>query len=175
MLGWFRRTLRHAARPSPIHRGAPGVTGFTLIELVCVVVVLAIIAALTVPVWGRSIRRFRAERYAAAVTELLRYAQAHAITRHSTVRVTLDAPSGRVELAVERQGGEDPAPLRSRWGRPLIPPPDVKVSAAPETSTQFRPDGSSIGWELRVVSPGSPPSQITVDPLTGAVSWSAVP
>jgi general secretion pathway protein H len=79
--------------------------GFTLLEVVCVMAILAIVAAITVPALPRGTSRARLQSYALATAALLKADHNAAIRRHTQIATEVDAPSrfirsGATERAV---------------------------------------------------------------------------
>jgi type IV fimbrial biogenesis protein FimU len=65
--------------------------GFTLIELIVVVVIVGIFAAMAMPMFSSSLHRSNVNSAANELYDLLQYARAEAVTRGTTV--TIQAPS----------------------------------------------------------------------------------
>lgn len=98
--------MRTAAATGCPHRplAVAGASGFTLLEVLIVVVVLGVLAGLAYP-------RFTANTYAAAsfldqTAAALRYAQRYAVATGCAVEVELDAGSETLSLS-RRSGGDD--------------------------------------------------------------------
>lgn len=69
--------------------------GFTLLEVVCVVAILAILAAVVMPVFPRGTSRARLEAYALATAALLKADHVSALRRHTEITTEVNA-MGRV-------------------------------------------------------------------------------
>ena len=65
-------------------------TGFTLIELICVMAIMLILGSIAIPRFGNSIARHRAERAAHRIAADLALAQKHARTTSAAQTVTFD-------------------------------------------------------------------------------------
>ena len=70
--------------------------GFTLLEVVCVVAIISIFAAIIVPAIPRGTSRARIEAFALEAASLLRADRNAAIRRRTEIAVVVDAPSRSV-------------------------------------------------------------------------------
>jgi len=134
-----------------------GELGFTLLEMVCVLAILAILAAIVVPALPRSTSRASLESHAIAIAALLKSDRDAAIRRDTQIVTKVDAASRLV-----RAGASD---------RLVVVPNDVAFDAllaarcakhATGTNIHFFPSGmscggvialtrSGFGYEIRVV------------------------
>ena len=81
-----------------------GEGGFTLIEVVCVLAIIALVAAILLPEIPRGTSRSRMEAYALEIATVLKTDRNAAIRRHATVATEIDAigrsvQSGRLRRA----------------------------------------------------------------------------
>ena len=146
-----------------VRRGA----GYTLIELVLVVAVLAVASLVAAPAVGRAVDGMRVRTEVAGVASLLRWARQEAVTRGQAREVTLDA-EGQA-LLVRRPGGEAAERVEKR--RPLSSL--VHVVPAPgsvQPPITFTPRGRSSGGTVRLETVGPRVYLVTVDALTGRVT-----
>jgi prepilin-type N-terminal cleavage/methylation domain-containing protein len=133
-------------------------SGFTLLELVVTLVVLALAVAVVGPTIGRSTDTIRTRAEVARFSALLRHAREQAITTRRTHELIVDPTAHRVTL---RSGDE------VRQTRSL--PEHLSVQADPVALTvRFEPHGTSSGGVFRVAS-GTARYLVTVDALTGRV------
>jgi general secretion pathway protein H len=142
--------------------GPAGARGFTLLELLVTLAVLALAVGLTLPLLGRSTETIRARAEVAAFSALLRHARERAITTRQAHAVVIEPAQHRVVL---RAGGPegDVHEVRGLPDRLTIvahPPPALTV--------RFEPQGASSGGDFRITS-GSVVYRVTVDALTGRV------
>jgi len=137
-----------------------GARGFTLIELIVTLLVIAVAVGLVAPTIGRSTEAVRARAEVAGFSATLRHAREQAITTRQlhTVQVNL------VERNLTVVAGEDEV----RWTRAF--PARLKVQAlTPAALTiRFHPQGTSSGSDLRLTS-GAVIYRVTVDAVTGRV------
>ena len=130
--------------------------GFTLIELVVTLLVLAIAVAVVTPTIGRSTENLRARAQVARLTAMLRHAREQAITTRRTHALVVDH-----RLTI--MAGEDVTATRTL-------PADVMIEAfpPPALTVRFEPYGVSNGGDFRVQS-GPVRYRVVVDGLTGRV------
>ncbi len=135
-------------------------------ELVVVLAVLAVAAAVVAPGVGRTAEGVRARAEVGAVAGFLRSAREQAVTRQQPLEVVIDSEAH--VLVVRRAGreGEAAAVHASRAISPL-----VRIAADPAAPrVRFLPHGMSSGGRFTVEAPGARAYVITVDALTGRVS-----
>jgi prepilin-type N-terminal cleavage/methylation domain-containing protein len=116
ILGEFK--MRRQRSPQP---------GFTLIELICVMLIIAIMAALIAP----SFTKFGASRgldnAGRRVVALAQYARAQAISQAKTYRLNFDESSGKFWLTVDDDGSGVFTPPANDWGQSFSMPPGVSI------------------------------------------------
>ena len=137
-----------------------GLQGFTLIELVVTMLVLALAAAVVAPPVGRTVESLRLRGEVAAVTSFLRAARERAITRRDAVEVVVEADGRALVL---RHGTDSEAVRRLSALRIDVDPP----GAPPLT---FLPYGATTGGRFRLEAPGAVVYTVTVEPFTGRVA-----
>jgi prepilin-type N-terminal cleavage/methylation domain-containing protein len=136
--------------------------GCTLIELVVVLAVLAIAAAVVGPAVDRTVDGVRVRAEVAAFAGFLRAAREQAVARQVAYEVVLE-PEPRA-LQLRRPGAEDgPAHARRTFSAAL------RIEAATPRVT-FWPHGMSSGARFAIDAPGPRRYVITVDALTGRVA-----
>ena len=142
--------------------------GFTLIEAVCALAVIALLAAIVLPAIPHATTRTRLSGYAVEIAALLKGDRNAAIRRNATIATTLNAErrfvrSGAAEAAVEI-------------------PEDVSFSAVVAqrcggrrtgSTIDFFPTGASCGGAIAITRQGFG-YQIRVNWLTGAVDVVAI-
>jgi type II secretion system protein H len=97
-LGKQTRRPQSAFRPSTPLRAGNRKSGFTLIELMLVVVIMMLAAALAVPSFIRSYRGAKLRTSARAVVMSHRYARAMAVLKQIDVAVLYDAKKNTIEV-----------------------------------------------------------------------------
>jgi general secretion pathway protein H len=141
------------------------VRGYSLMELVMVLAVLAVAAAVVAPAVGRTADGVKVRAEVGAVAAFLRSAREQAITRQQALEVILD-PEARV-LLLRRAGRDEAAAVQaSRALSPLL-----RIEADPASpQVTFFPHGMSSGARFAIDAPGPRAYVITVDALTGRVT-----
>ncbi|MBI4638374.1 MAG: GspH/FimT family pseudopilin [Candidatus Rokubacteria bacterium] len=134
--------------------------GFTLLELIVTLFVLALAVGLSAPAIGRSAQAIRARAEVAGFAAVFRRARAEAVTTQRAHAVVVDPAARRVTVVA----GADEV----RQTRTLSPDMTVVASPPPALSVRFEPQGVSSGGEFHVSS-GTIRYRVTIDPLTGRV------
>jgi general secretion pathway protein H len=136
-----------------------GAPGFTLLELLVTLAVLAVALAVVGPSIGRTTDTIRARAEVARFSALLRHTREQAITSRRAHTLVVDLSAHRVNIVA----GDE-----VRESRPL--PDHLHIEAEPPAglAVRFEPQGTSNGGAFRVISAGVR-YQVTVDPLTGRV------
>ena len=136
--------------------------GFTLIEVVVVMMVVGLAAAVVVPGVGRGVDAFRARAEVSGFSAFLRYAREQAVTRRVSQEVRID-PEARVIL-LTAAGSE-----RARASRRIGQGVRIDATGASGLVVKFLPEGRSSGGAFRIEGPGGRVYTVTVDALTGRV------
>lgn len=141
--------------------------GFTLIELVVALFVLALAAAVVTPPVGRGIETLRVRSEVAGVASFLRAARERAITRRDALEVAVEADGHALVLRARDGGASGAAGVRAIRRLPST----VRVAADPPTAPPpgFLAHGASTGGAFRLEAPGAV-YNVTVEPFTGRVT-----
>lgn len=138
---------------------------YTLIEVVVVLAVLAVAAAVVAPTVGRAADGVKARAEVAAVAAFLRSAREQAVSRRQPYEVVLE-PEARALLL--RPAGRD-GDGRVQARRHLSPLLHVEAEPPAASRVVFWPQGMATGARFRVEAPGPRVYLIAVDALTGRV------
>jgi prepilin-type N-terminal cleavage/methylation domain-containing protein len=139
-----------------------GARGFTLLELVVTLSVLALAVGLAVPTIARSTDAVRARADAAGFSALLRHARERAIVTRTPQAVVVDPVARRVSVLAGGPEGE------VRETRTLPARVSVEAEPPPALVVRFEPQGGGSGGDFRLTS-GGIVHRVTVDALTGRV------
>ena len=154
-----RQPTLSAARAETVR----GERGFALIEMLCVLAIIGMLAAIVLPAIPRSTTRAKLESYAVATAALLKSDRSAALRRQIQVATQVDAASRSI-----RSGAT---------GRIIRLPNDVVVDAILASrcadriagrSIDFFPSGMSCGGVIAMSRPGMG-VEVRVNWLTGGV------
>jgi general secretion pathway protein H len=141
----------------------PAESGFTLLETICVLAVIAMLAAIVLPAIPHATSRTALEAYALKTAALLRSDRNAAIRNGSTVQTELNKSSGTI-----RSGAS---------GQVLQLPGDVTFNAIVATqcgghangpAIEFLPSGMSCGGTIFLSRPGTG-FEVRITWLTGGI------
>jgi general secretion pathway protein H len=137
--------------------------GVVLLEIVCVLAIIGLLAAILLPAIPRATSRARLEAYAVQVASLITLDRNAAIRRRTQIRTQVDAPSRVV--------------VSGATGQQVRLPDDVVISALVAARCGDRPSGGMIiffasgmscGGVIALARPGSG-YQVRINWLTGGV------
>jgi general secretion pathway protein H len=134
--------------------------GFTLLELIVTLVVLAVAVGLVAPTIGRSTENLRTRAEVAGFSATFRHAREQAITTRQPYAVVVD-PTSRL-LTVTTRDDE------VRWTRTLSSHVEVRAETPAALTVHFEPQGTSSGGAFHVSS-GKTSYRVTIDAVTGRV------
>jgi type II secretion system protein H len=129
--------------PSP-HRPHTSRQGFTLVELILVLAVLAVVTAIAAPTLGRSLRDRHLKQEGLRLLALIELGRSEAISQGVPIIVWFDASEGT--FGIEPKQGFDAEPAATRdfklgddvWFDALT---GARGAASNETTIEFAPDG----------------------------------
>ncbi|MBN1571095.1 MAG: prepilin-type N-terminal cleavage/methylation domain-containing protein [Acidobacteria bacterium] len=142
------------------------IQGFTLLELLIVVLVVALVLAVSYPSLSRGSASIHLRTTGRDVLNTFRFAREKAVTEQIGMKVTVDRENQRLVLANELGDGS----------RTYAMPSDVKIHRIalggreiPEgpVGVRFLPNGSSDAVELLLKSKTDSLLRIISDPITG--------
>jgi general secretion pathway protein H len=156
---------RHRSRGLwvPAYAGTTGERGFALIEMLCVLAIIGLLAAIILPAIPRATSRAKLESYAVETAALLKADRTAALRRQIQVTTQVDAETRSIRSGVT--------------GRVIRFPADVAIDAYLASrcadrnagrSIDFFPSGMSCGGTIALVRPGMG-YEVRVNWLTGGV------
>ncbi len=134
--------------------------GFTLLELIVTLVVLAVAVGLVAPTIGRSTENLRTRAEVAGFSATFRHAREQAITTRQPYTVLVNPTSRLLTVTT----GDDEV----RWTRTLSSHVDVRADTPASLTVHFEPQGTSSGGDFHVSS-GKISYRVTIDAVTGRV------
>lgn len=134
--------------------------GFTLLELIVTLLVVAVAVGLVAPTIGRSTESLRARAEVAGFSATFRHAREQAITTRQQYTVVV---SPTIHLMTVTTGEDE-----VRWTRALSNRIEVRAVTPGALTVRFEPQGTSSGGEFRLVS-GKVTYRVNVDAVTGRV------
>jgi prepilin-type N-terminal cleavage/methylation domain-containing protein len=150
-----------------------GRRGFTFVELIFVITLLTILAAVTVPQFRRSFDSLVLQNFVSDFTSLAMYAQAKAISGGAEASVDFDLPQKRI-LAEDHLVFQDPYGGNvDQWvsGKVKAIPDSVLVDLKEGTGkVVFYPDGTSDKADFEIRGKYGGKYSISIDPGTGYVN-----
>jgi general secretion pathway protein H len=154
---------RHPTLPAARAEHGADERGFALIEILCVLAIIGLLAAIILPSIPRATSRARLESYAVETAALLKADRNAALRRQIQVTTQIDAASRSIRSGVT--------------GRVIRLPNDVSLDAMLASrcadrnagrSIDFFPSGMSCGGVLALARPGMG-YEVRVNWLTGGV------
>ena len=142
------------------NRAEVGARGFTLLELLVTLFLVALALALVAPALGRTSDTVRARAEVAGFSAVLRHAREQAITTRQAHTVVVDPAAHRLTITT----GDDEVRRTRALPARLV----VEAVSRDALAVRFEPHGASSGGEFRLTS-GGVTFRVTVDPVTGRV------
>ena len=134
--------------------------GFTLLELIITLLVVAVAVGLVAPTIGRSTEALRARAEVAGFSATFRHAREQAITTRQQYTVVVNPTNHMLTVT----NGDDEV----RWTRALSARVAIESEPPGALTVRFEPQGTSSGGEFRVTS-GKISYRVSVDAVTGRV------
>ena len=150
-------------------RGRNRDAGFTLVEVMVVVLLIAILTAMAAPRFRRAFEHLRAREHAEDLAGMMRYAWERARTQGVRCRVRLDGERRRVWVEREIAPRADRfVPVEGPFGRRRCLRGRLSMVPGGDTMT-FYADGRTSPSEIRLRDPSGTIYVITVKGILGRV------
>lgn len=142
----------------------PGAAGFTLLELLIVLMIMGLVAALTIPTFGNGVSSTALKGAARDVAAGLRLARGQAIAQRTEATLELDVAARSFRVPPDPQVHSLPSGI------------DLKLFTAQRDlvndqvgAVRFYPDGGSNGGRITLAA-GERKFDVDVDWLTGRIA-----
>lgn len=158
--------------------GARRSSGFSLLELIIVLAILAVTMATLLPRFTMSFAGMQATQASATLVTSLRYAQVRAVAQRQQVQLALveDEPPG-FQLLVRAAPTDEWRPCPGRCGRRHPLPPETTLTIEPvegslrgPAAVTFYPNGQADPVRLALQEAQHEPRTLLVDAATGQVT-----
>ena len=129
-----------------------GRRGFTLVELMVVVIIIAIVSALAIPVIGKQLRERRIHQGAQEIAIAYRNGRSLAMARGAAVLVRFDPPNGGIIVREAVQGGACPDLPATQCNRTTVGDWDTAGLFEPVTGVnpgRYSQPGAPVVFEAR--------------------------
>lgn len=143
----------------------PGLRGFTLVEILVVVVIALAVTAVSVPLFSGTIKRVQLRGAATELAASLRYARSRAITSSQETALRVDLTERRYAIV----GSSEPAARLDKAYDLKLTTGDFAGLGEDEGEVRFFPDGSSSGGEIKLTL-GGKGYAVRVEWLTGRIA-----
>lgn len=138
--------------------------GFTMIELVAVILVIGLVAALAPPLWSSGVTAAEHRAAARQVAQVLRYARTEAVAKRVDVGVDFDLEARTYQLPGARKKSRLPDGIEI-----LLTTTAAETKDEKHASVRFYPDGGSTGGRV-TLKYKEREFRVDIDWLTGRVA-----
>jgi general secretion pathway protein H len=135
--------------------------GFTLIELIVVIIIIASICALALPNSGKILENIKVRSTVRQICALLNYARGQAVISATNYKVNYNV--NQKSCWITKKINDSYVRLKGRAGKTLFIPKEVSFETKIDSIT-FYPKGTSSGGEIIIED-----FHIVVDEITGIV------
>ncbi|MCK4462842.1 MAG: prepilin-type N-terminal cleavage/methylation domain-containing protein [Candidatus Omnitrophica bacterium] len=127
-------------------------TGFTLIELVLVILLISILVALSTPLFRRTFSDLELRNTAFNITKLINYAQEMAIIERTNYKLNFDFKKGKYHLTYLVATEDTPVyeKIEGRHGKTFLVPRGLTLEGKKDEII-FYPDGRSDKVKLNLI------------------------
>ncbi len=157
-------TAPRFCRGAALRMAPPASRGVTLLELVIVMSLMAIIAAMAMPMFGSGVSTSQLRSSAREVAASLRMARSEALATRKEARLVIDLEQRTFQLERETRPHPMPKDVELKLFTAQSDIVNEKMGAI-----RFYPDGGSNGGRITIAS-GERKYEVDVDWLTGRVA-----
>jgi prepilin-type N-terminal cleavage/methylation domain-containing protein len=152
----------------PRHRAPQA--GFTLLELLLVLLILAVVVGMSIPRFRHTFRYLQLQLFASDVARVFTYANRRAVARGETLRIHFDVEGRRFWLlrATEASPGVEFERIAGKLGRGLSVPGAIFLDSRAREVT-FYPDGRADPFEMLIIEDQEERYRLVTDAWTGRV------
>ncbi len=125
------------------------VAGFTLLELMAVIVIMGVMVGFSVPRFQRTFNHLQLQVFANDVVRLLAYANRRAVTQGEVLRIHFDVEGRRYWLASTNEVGESTR-IASKLNRVSTIPESISLEPSGR-EVNFYPDGGVDRFEMAIL------------------------
>ena len=125
-------------------------TGFTLIELVLVILLISILTALSTPLFRRTFSDLILRNAALDMAKLINYAQEMAIIEKVNYKVNFNFEERKYWLTRQKPEGVSYERIKGRYGKPFSLSRDLELSSDKEEGFILYPDGRSDKAKIEI-------------------------
>lgn len=148
--------------------------GFSLIELIAVLVIISLFTALAIPSLSKTFHRMELRSASKKISAVLRFCRSEAVNRNRIILASFDNEAHLLSVLSADLGEEKPVPERSYPFPPEVSIDQLEVGKtlieAAIPSFEFYPNGGSNGGSAVIRREPGGAFSIRVDFLTGAVT-----
>ena len=159
-----------------MNRGIKGDNGFTLLELVLVLVLMGLIAGLTLPFVASTLDRIKLQSEVRQIASALQFARSEAISKKTLYTFNINIDENQYWLGIPKEEEvTQPKPIDKTVR--VLDYKELENQETDDTLTEgafmilFYPQGNSSGGTLRFISTNDDDEEniyaVTIDPITG--------
>ena len=139
--------------------------GFTLLELMAVIAIMAVVTGFSVPRFRRTFNHLQLQVFANDVARLFAYANQRAVTRGAVLRIHFDVKGRRYWLARTDESGKSTR-IASKLTR-VSPIPQTVLLDPSSGEVNFYPDGGADRFEMAILDDQQDGYRLVTDVWTG--------
>lgn len=144
-------------------------TGFTLLELMLVAVIILALVTISIPLFKRTYEDLRLTSSAKEIAAIMQFCRERAVFERRTFVLNIDTDKMSYQIFTEDEDKKEPLPLKSRWGRIFRIPDGIDVEVD-EERIDFLPDGSTTPALIYLTNKEGKAFTISIEQGTGLVS-----